>query len=78
MNHQDCLENAPQEIKIHLSSACPSRSEICLPVLLVPEAPYRGVILHDGVVQLVAFAGPACQEAGLTDVHVKLFEAPVP
>lgn len=52
--------------------------DCCLPLLPRPEAPYRGVILHDGVVKLVAFAGPACQEAGLADVHVKLFQTPVP
>lgn len=52
--------------------------DCCLPLPLHSETPYRGVILHDGVVKLVAFAGPSCQEACLADVHVKLFQTPVP
>lgn len=53
-------------------------AESCRPLPASPEAPYRGVILHDGVVKFVALAGPASQEAGLADVHVKLLQTPVP
>lgn len=52
--------------------------ESCLTLPPSLEASYRCVILHDGVVQLIAFAGPACQEAGLADVNVELLQTPVP
>lgn len=41
-------------------------------------APYRGVVLHDGVVQLVALAGSPGEEAGLADIHIELLQAPIP
>lgn len=41
-------------------------------------APYRGVVLHDGVVQLVALAGPPSEEASLADIHIELLQAPIP
>ena len=39
---------------------------------------YGGVVLHDGVVQLLPFGGAPGEEARLADVHVELFEAAVP
>lgn len=41
-------------------------------------APYRGVVLHDGVVQLVALAGSSSEEASLADIHIELLQAPIP
>lgn len=41
-------------------------------------APYRGVVLHDGVVQLVALAGSPSEKASLADIHIELLQAPIP
>lgn len=79
-----------QGIKLHKGSICGAapaqtsqgcchRGPCSVPGPSQPSpAPYWGVVLHDGVVQLVALAGSPREEAGLADIHIELLQAPIP
>lgn len=58
----------------HLSST-PSTAHSSLRTM--PSFSYHRVVFHDGIMQLVAFAGSSRQETCLADVHIELLEAAV-
>lgn len=39
---------------------------------------YQGIVLHNGVVELFAFGCSSSQETRLADIHIELFQTPVP